>query len=304
MPGREANGSQPLVRRGDRTWRLPSHRLRARNAGSALMGRDGGFAPAPGKLLCPPGRLEAAREARDDRGQGAGRADRSRRDGPAGVSRFPRAPGVAPDQTATGSKARGALNAGGSARLGGPRGLRRAPTSRGHTPHAPRPSTDGCPVRSSGATRGPGGSGPCRGARFGQSSKPWESLGNTTPCIRAVGQCRIRSTQYVVGSVSHSVDGSSGFSVGERGVISPGSRSSRDPRPNPRRPAGRGSAQASRARGGPFHAPKLAARQREGILLAEVTEVTRSAESRRHVVLSWPDPSDGYPLQTRKNPVD
>ena len=35
--------------------------------------------------------------------------------------------------------------------------------------------------------------------------------------------------------------------------------------------------------------------------VAEVTGVTRSAESRRHLGLSWPDPSDGYPLQTRKN---
>ena len=26
--------------------------------------------------------------------------------------------------------------------------------------------------------------------------------------------------------------------------------------------------------------------------------VTRSADSRRHLGLSWPDPSDGYPLQT------
>jgi len=80
-----------------------------------------------------------------------------------------------PIEPARGPRRGEPLNAGESARLGGPRGLRRAPTSRGHTPHAPRPSTDGCPVRSSGATRGPGGSGPCRGARFGQSSKPWES---------------------------------------------------------------------------------------------------------------------------------
>ena len=42
------------------------------------------------------------------------------------------------------------------------------PTRRGHR-------QTGCPVRSSGATRGPGGSGPYRGARLRQSSKPWQS---------------------------------------------------------------------------------------------------------------------------------
>ena len=89
--------------------------------------------------------------------------------------------------------------------------------------------------------------------------------------------------------------------MGERGVISSGSRSSRDPRPNPRRPAGRGSAQASRARGGPFYAPKLAARQRRAILLAESPR-SRGSPARLRVANTWASAGQTRQTATHSKP--
>jgi hypothetical protein len=165
-----------LVRRGDRTGRLPPHRLRTRNAGPALMGRDGGFAPAPGKPLCPPGRLEAAHEAREDRGQ-VGQLSRSKQAGrsgwglalPTGARGGPRSNrhGVQGAGSRLTLESRLGLADPGACAERRDRGVIR-PTRRGHR-------QTGCPVRSSGATRGPGGSGPYRGARLRQSSKPWQS---------------------------------------------------------------------------------------------------------------------------------
>ena len=84
-------------------------------------------------------------------------------------------------------------------------------------------------------------------------------------------------------------------------MISSGSRSSRDPRPNPRRPAGRGSAQASRARGGPFYAPKLGARQRRAILLAESPR-SRGSPARLRVANTWASAGQTRQTATHSKP--